>query len=134
MEIGFFFFFFSAITQLLITISKQKMASQLAPLPQPIGVFDQFITPHGDTLVVKEKLLDSFDIKNVNGQPIIRVQGQLLSLHGRKTVSDMSGNHLFDVVKELLHIHATFVAEDKSQKKLLEVKSKFARKLLFNMP
>ncbi|KAK4225615.1 tubby C-terminal-like domain-containing protein [Podospora fimiseda] len=98
----------------------------LAPLPQPIAVFDQFITPYGDTLVVKEKLLDCFDIKNVAGQPILRVQGQIMSIHGRKTVTDMQGNHLFDIIKELLHWHATFVAEDKSQRKLLEVKSKFA--------
>ncbi|KAK4200929.1 tubby C-terminal-like domain-containing protein [Triangularia verruculosa] len=102
------------------------MAYQLPPLAQPIAIFDQFIARQTETLVIKEKLLDSFDIKTHTGQPVLRVQGQLLSMRGRKTVTDLGGAHLFDIVKEMLHIHATFVANSQAGEKLLEVKSSFA--------
>lgn len=49
-----------------------------------------------------------------------------MSLSGRKSVFDMAGNHLFDIVKEHLHIHTTFAAVDPHGKKLLEVKSSFS--------
>jgi len=71
---------------------------------------------------------DSFDIKMQNGQPIFKIQGKVMSISGRKSVYDMGGNHLFDIVKEHLHIHATYAAVDPSGRKLLEVKSSFARK------
>ncbi|KAK4186171.1 tubby C-terminal-like domain-containing protein [Podospora australis] len=103
------------------------MARQLLPVPQPLAVFDQFITPHPQTLVLKEGFMDSFDIKNVNGQPIFRVEGKILTAHGRKSFFDMQGNHLFDLIKELLHYHATFACETPGDKrKVLKVKSKFA--------
>jgi len=108
------------------------MAFQLAPAPQPIGVWNQFIARQSETLILREKVLslsgDSFDITLQNGQPILKVQGKVMSISGRKSVYDMAGNHLFDIVKELLHIHATYAAIDPSGRKLLEVKSSFARK------
>ncbi|KAK3326800.1 tubby C-terminal-like domain-containing protein [Apodospora peruviana] len=102
---------------------------QLAPSPQPVGIFGPYIARETVTLVLREKVMsltgDSFEIKMQNGQPLMRVEGKLMSISGRKSVTDLNGNHLFDLVKKHLHIHATFVAEDKSGKELLTVKSGF---------
>ncbi|PKX89951.1 LURP-one-related/scramblase family protein [Aspergillus novofumigatus IBT 16806] len=107
------------------------MASQqLCPVPKPIAIFDQFIAQQTETLALKEKVLslsgDSFDLKLANGQPIFQIKSKLMSFRGRKSVFDMAGNHLFDIVKEHLHIHTTFAAEDPNGNKLLEVKSSFS--------
>ncbi|GIK07533.1 hypothetical protein Aspvir_003199 [Aspergillus viridinutans] len=107
------------------------MASlQLSPVPKPVAIFDQFIAQQTETLALKEKVLslsgDSFDVKLANGQPIFQIKAKLMSISGRKSVFDMAGNHLFDIVKEHLHIHTTFAAEDPHGKKLLEVKSSFS--------
>lgn len=103
-------------------------------LPQAgnsVGIFPQLTARQSETLVLKEKILsitgDSFDIKLANGQPILRVQGKALSISGRKAVYDMSGNHLFDIVKEHLHLHTTFAAQDPKGNKIMEVKNSFAR-------
>lgn len=50
-----------------------------------------------------------------------------MSISGRKKVSDMQGNHLFSIVKEHLHIHATFAVESATGDKVMEVKSSFKR-------
>ncbi|KAJ4361817.1 hypothetical protein N0V83_010758 [Neocucurbitaria cava] len=101
----------------------------LAPVPQPIGIFPQFYAASPETLVLKEKVLsltgDSFSIKLANGTPILQVEGKVMSISGRKKVSDMQGKHLFSIVKEHFHLHATFAAEDPAGNKLLEVKSSF---------
>lgn len=106
------------------------MAVQLAPLQQSLGIWKQFFAYQTETLILREKVMslsgDSFDITMANGQPIFRIQGKVMSISGRKSVYDMQGNHLFDIVKEHLHIHATYAAVDPSGKKLLEVKSSFA--------
>ncbi|KAF2271235.1 uncharacterized protein EI97DRAFT_438021 [Westerdykella ornata] len=102
----------------------------LAPVPQPIGVFQSFIARQTETIVLKEKVLslsgDSFSIKLANGTPLFQVQGSVLSISGRKKVTDMAGNHMFDICKEHLHIHTTFAIKDPSGRKIMEVKSKFA--------
>jgi uncharacterized protein YxjI len=103
----------------------------LAPVQQPIGIWNQFLARQTETLVLREKVMslsgDSFDITLASGQPLLRIQGSVLSFSGRKSVFDMTGNHLFDIVKEHLHIHSTYAAVDPSGRKLLEVKSSFAR-------
>ncbi|PHH61475.1 hypothetical protein CDD81_322 [Ophiocordyceps australis] len=100
---------------------------QLPPVQRPIGVFDDFIAKNTETLVIKEKFWslsgDSFDIKLANGTSIFKVHGKHLTIGGRKTVSDMSGRHLFDIVKEHLHVHETYVIEDPQGKKILEIKN-----------
>lgn len=97
-----------------------------------VGIFPVFMNHNGSTIVLKEHVLsltgDSFSIKTADGQPILQVEGKLMSLHGRKKVSDMAGNHLFDIVKEHMHIHTTFACEDPQGQKLMEVKSSFKRK------
>jgi len=102
----------------------------LAPVPHPLGIWNQFLARQSETLVLREKVMslsgDSFDINLLSGQPVLRVQGKVMSLSGRKSVFDLSGNHLFDIVKEHLHIHATYAAVNPAGQKLLEVKSGFA--------
>ncbi|KAK1995305.1 hypothetical protein LX36DRAFT_692683 [Colletotrichum falcatum] len=103
---------------------------QLPQAGNTIGIFPQLTARQSETLVLKEKMLsltgDSFDIKLAKGQPILRVQGKALSISGRKSVYDMSGNHLFDIVKEHLHLHTTFAAQDPHGNKIMEVKSGLA--------
>lgn len=104
--------------------------AQLAPLPQPIGIFDQYLARQTEVIVLREKVMslsgDSFEIKMQNGQPLFRVEGKVLSISGRKTLTDAAGNKLFDIVKEHFHIHTTFAIEDPSGRKLMQVKSGFA--------
>ncbi len=106
----------------------------LPPVPQPIGIFPAFFAQQAETIVLKEHVLsltgDSFSIKLANGTPILQVEGKVFSLGGRKRVTDMAGNHLFSIVRELLHIHATFVVEGPDKTKLMEVKSGFQREYL----
>ncbi|KAF2125869.1 DUF567-domain-containing protein [Dothidotthia symphoricarpi CBS 119687] len=84
----------------------------LAPLPTTIGIHPPFITTRPETLILREKIFsltgDDFEIKLLNGQPILRVSGAALSLTARKKVYDMAGNWLFDIAKELLHVHSTY--------------------------
>lgn len=86
----------------------------------------------GSTIVLKEHVLsltgDSFSIKTADGTPILQVEGKLMSISGRKKVSDMAGNHLFDIIKEHFHIHSTYAVEDPQGTKLMEVKSSFKSK------
>ncbi|KAF2449745.1 hypothetical protein P171DRAFT_451867 [Karstenula rhodostoma CBS 690.94] len=85
--------------------------------------------PYPTTIVLKEHVLsltgDTFSIKLEDGTPILQVEGKIMSISGRKKVRDMSGNHLFDIVKEHLHIHATYACEDPQGQKLMEVKNSF---------
>ena len=107
-------------------------ARQLAPMAQPVGMFDAFIARQSETFILREKAWslsgDSFEIKLRNGQPLIQVKGSVMSWSGRKTVTDMAGNHLFDICQEYLHWHTTYVLKSPDDvTKLMEVKSKFAR-------
>lgn len=99
----------------------------LDPVVEPIAIFDQFVANEPQTLVLREKVLsvsgDSFEIKLANGQPIMKVHGAWVSLSGRKKVEDAHGKHLFDIVKEHLHLHSTYAIEDSHHKKVCEVKS-----------
>ncbi|KGO78278.1 hypothetical protein PITC_058810 [Penicillium italicum] len=99
----------------------------LEPFVEPIAIFDQFVSNEPQTIVLKEKVLsvsgDSFDIKLANGEPILKVHGAWVSISGRKKVEDVHGRHLFDIVKELLHIHATYAIEDPHGEKICEVRN-----------
>ncbi|CAN9295181.1 unnamed protein product [Alternaria sp. RS040] len=103
--------------------------SPLAPAPQPIGVFPQFLAAGQETLVLKEKVIslsgDSFSIKLANGTPVLQVEGKVMSLTGRKKMFDMQGNHLCSIVKEHFHLHSTYVMESAKGDKIMEVKSSF---------
>ncbi|KAI8936661.1 hypothetical protein NX059_007058 [Plenodomus lindquistii] len=101
----------------------------LAPLSQAIGVFPQFFAQGPEAIVLKEKVLsltgDSFSIKTTSGVPLLKVEGKMLSISGRKKVTDMSGVHLFSIVKEHLHIHATFKVEGPKGETIMMVKNSF---------
>lgn len=108
--------------------------AQLAPVQRPIGVFPNFIAKGTEALVIKERVFslsgDSFDITDAQGRAVFKVEAHHISLSGRKSLSDSAGNKLFDLVKEHLHIHTTFVGEDTQKKKILEVKNSFKCMLL----
>ncbi|KAH6980950.1 tubby C-terminal-like domain-containing protein [Ilyonectria robusta] len=104
-------------------------AFQLPPAPREMAVFDNLIARQTETLILREKVMsltgDSFEIKLASGQPILKVQGKVMSISGRKSIFDMAGTHLFDIVKEHLHIHTTFAIETPTGQKIMEVKSGF---------
>ncbi|KAJ5368786.1 uncharacterized protein N7496_008546 [Penicillium cataractarum] len=99
----------------------------LQPFLEPIAIFDQFVAKEPQTLVMKEKVLsvsgDSFEVKLANGQSLLKVHGAWVSISGRKKVEDIHGKHLFDIVKEHLHLHTTYAIEDSHRKKIAEVKN-----------
>jgi uncharacterized protein YxjI len=103
----------------------------LRPVSQPVVLFEQFIATEPQTIGLKEKIFslsgDSFEIKLDSGAPILKVNGAFFSLSGRKKVEDMHGNHLYDLRKEHLHLHTTYVMEDPDGNKLCEVKSSYKR-------
>lgn len=103
-------------------------AYQLPPLPQPLAVFDHTTARQTQTLVIKEKLLDNFDIKDLNGAPWMRVEAKLATVRGRKKFFDSRGGYLFDVTKEPLHLHTTFSLKDQNKREIMEVKSNFSRR------
>lgn len=107
-------------------------AYQLPPMPRALAVFDHMIAPQTQTLVLKEKMFDSFDIKRLDGVPAMRGEGKVLTWHGRKSIYDLSGNHLFDIVKKHWHVHTTFAVEGTSQGNvpIMEVKSSFKRECI----
>jgi uncharacterized protein YxjI len=103
-------------------------STKLSPIPKPVAIFHRFIAQKTETLALKEKISlhgDSFEVKLASGQPILRVEGKFMTISGRKSVYDMASNHLFDIVKEHLHLHTTFAAHDHDGNRLLEVKSNF---------
>ncbi|KAF3392504.1 hypothetical protein F1880_008520 [Penicillium rolfsii] len=102
----------------------------LEPFLEPIAVFDQFVAREPQTLIMKEKVLsvsgDSFEVKLAGGQSLLKVHGAWVSISGRKKVEDIHGKHLFDIVKEHLHLHTTYALEDTHGKKIAEVKNSLA--------
>ncbi|KAJ5896580.1 uncharacterized protein N7473_005979 [Penicillium subrubescens] len=102
----------------------------LEPFLEPIAIFNQFVANEPQTLIMKEKVLsvsgDSFEVKLASGQSLLKVHGAWVSISGRKKVEDIHGKHLFDIVKEHLHLHTTYGIEDSHGKKIAEVKNSLA--------
>jgi uncharacterized protein YxjI len=103
-------------------------ATQLKPVPQPLAVFDHMIARQSQTLVIKEKSFDDFDIKGTDGTQWMHVEGKMASMRGRKKVYGPNGAYLFDVIQRPFHWHTTFSIQKEDKTQLMEVKSKFARK------
>ncbi|KAI0157198.1 DUF567-domain-containing protein [Xylariaceae sp. FL1272] len=104
--------------------------SQIAPYPQQLGLFANFVARQPEVLALKEKVMslsgDSFDIKLANNQPIFQVKGESFSLSNRQHFCDMAGNELFTLRKKLVALHTTYYAEEPNTEKVLfEVKSRF---------
>ncbi|PYH68085.1 uncharacterized protein BO88DRAFT_343410 [Aspergillus vadensis CBS 113365] len=99
----------------------------LQPVSEPIVLSERFIATDTQVLVLKERVLsfsgDSFDITFGDGVPLLKVTGALLSVSGRKKVEDMDRNHLFDIRKEHMHVHTTYVMEDPGGNKICEIRS-----------
>lgn len=102
---------------------------QLAPAPAPLAVIPSCIALQSERLVIKEKVLslsgDSFDILSEDGRPVFRIKGQAMSMSGRKHLTDMDGNFLFDIRKKLVSLHPTYYGEDASGKQLFNVRNRF---------
>jgi hypothetical protein len=109
---------------------------QLEGMAAAIGVFPQYIAQQSETLILKEKVLslsgDSFSIKTIDGRPIFQVKGNAFSLSGRKAVSDMAGNVLFELRKKHIAIHSTYYAVNASDQQFFQVASKFKRTYHFS--
>ncbi|KAF5655214.1 DUF567 domain protein [Fusarium sp. NRRL 25303] len=92
-----------------------------------IGIFPAYITSRTETLIVKQKGLsfsgDDFEVCHANGFPILKVEGAVMSLSGRKRVYDMRENHLFSIVKEHFHIHTTYAVEDPQGARIMTVRN-----------
>ena len=99
----------------------------LQAVPEKIALFDQFVSTEPQTLVLREKVLsvsgDGFDIKTTDGKKILTVHGSWVTFSGRKKVSDEHGKHLFDIVKEHIHLHTTYGIENTHRSTIAEVKS-----------
>lgn len=107
----------------------------LAPRKQALGIYSGFVAQHGEELVLKEKLAslsgDSFSVKTVDGREVVKVGGKAFSLSGRKHVTDLQGQNIFDIRKEHFTLHTTYYCEDAKGDKVMEVKSKWSSMLQF---
>ncbi|PWY61974.1 hypothetical protein BO83DRAFT_404233 [Aspergillus eucalypticola CBS 122712] len=85
----------------------------LNTVSQPVALFEHFITSEPQAIVLKEKIFsfstDSFDIKLGEGVLLLKVTGNIFSVSGCKNVEDMEHNHLFNIHKEHMHLHTTFI-------------------------
>ncbi|PWY71142.1 hypothetical protein BO83DRAFT_314834 [Aspergillus eucalypticola CBS 122712] len=99
----------------------------LQPVSEPIVSSERFIATDTQVLVLKERILslsgDNFDITLGDGMPLLKVTGALLSVPGRKKVKDMHRNLLFDIRKEHMHVHTTYVMEDPGRNKICEIRN-----------
>jgi len=90
----------------------------------------RLIAHQSQRLVIKEKILslpgNSFDIKNVDGRVVFRVDGRIIPFSGRKHVRNAEGEHLFNIRQKLLALHTTFFCEDIQGKRFFKVKRQFS--------
>jgi LURP-one-related len=110
----------------------QHSTPVLPPFPHSLGVLPAYYANANETIELREHIFsltgDSFTITTIDGRPILQVQGEVLSLSGRKHVTDPSGQPLFDLRKEHFALHATFSAEGPNNSgRLFQVKNKFKR-------
>ncbi|PNP85754.1 hypothetical protein FNYG_00810 [Fusarium nygamai] len=100
-----------------------------ALLGHQVGIFPAYITIRTETLIVREKLGsfngDEFEVQHVNGLPILKVEGKVMSISGRKMVYDMRCNHLFSIVRKHLHFRTRYVVEDPQGREIMNVRSSF---------
>jgi uncharacterized protein YxjI len=76
--------------------------------------------------VIREKIFhlgEDSVIMNESGQPILEVDGKVLSLHNRLIVRDMAGNELLQVQRRLLALRPTYEITRGGQE-LAEVRKK----------
>jgi len=102
----------------------------LAPLSRQAGVFPNWIARQPITLVLKEKILswsgEDIYINDINGVPVFRLAGKVMSISKRKSFSDAAGNLLFTLRQEIFSIMRHYYAEGPQDERFLEVKGKFS--------
>jgi uncharacterized protein YxjI len=73
-----------------------------------------FYSPNQVTLQLKEKVFsltgDDFTVQTVDGFPVCKVKGKLISLHGKKVFTDMAGQELFELKSKTLALFKSFTA------------------------
>ena len=98
---------------------------QLAPYPKKLGVLPPFYAQQCTSLVMKEKLMSwsghDFEVKTLDGHPVLKVQGKAMSLSGRKEVMDMQGQHLFTIRNRQFSWNKSFYVEDPSGQEFMTV-------------
>jgi len=92
-------------------IFETKLAAFTPPLgPQPPN--PAFYSPNQVTLQMREKVFsltgDDFIVQTVDGLPICKVKGKLISLHGKKAFTDMAGQEIFDLKSKTLALFKSF--------------------------
>jgi len=106
-------------------------SSSLPPTPYPVGAIPTYCT-HTNEIVLKltEKRLswtgDDFDVHDVAGQKIFRVEAKAVSMHDRKNFIDAKGVKLFSLVKRMIALHATYDAEGPDGSKLFTITKKLS--------
>ncbi|KAH8918000.1 hypothetical protein BT69DRAFT_1248181 [Atractiella rhizophila] len=107
------------------------MAQPLTVPPHPIGLLPQY-TKHSQPIAIKikEHVLslsgDSFTIKDIGDNSIVKVDGKWISLHSKKTLRDANTDaELFTMKKKLLRIHQTYELVDASENVLAVLKGKW---------
>lgn len=105
-------------------------APYLAPLPQPLAVLPNYIAQYPTALVLSDRMFSFGDavIKDINGNPVFHVVGKAFSMSARKEVTDMQGNALFTIRKELFSIPPSFYCEAPNGQRFLDVNGKWSCK------
>ena len=105
---------------------------QLAPYPKSLGVLPPFYAQQCTSLVMKEKMMNwtghDFEVKTLDGHPVLRIQGKAMSLSGRKEVMDMQGRHLFTIRRRQFSWNKSFYVEDPSGHEFMSVDGHFSCK------
>ena len=105
----------------------------LPPLEHPIAIFPGFASREVESIKLVERMMslsgDSFYIETVpDKKPLLQVQGDALSLSGRKRCFNTRGDHLFTIRKELFSIPRSYYAEDPEGTRFFDIEGKFSLK------
>lgn len=104
----------------------------LPPAPHPVGV-NRFYTQHTHELALKvrERKVafsgDDFAVKDAaTDQTVFKVKGKVMSLSGKKDVSDAAGQDLFTIRKKHVAIRKTYKGDDaKTGEEIFKIESSF---------
>ncbi|KAH8812924.1 tubby C-terminal-like domain-containing protein [Xylogone sp. PMI_703] len=86
----------------------------LAPLAHPIGLTTNFIRPNQPTtLIMRQKIFslaadNGFNVEDENGTALINVHSKVFTIHNRKYIDDMQGNHLLEIAESVIKIVPKF--------------------------
>lgn len=80
------------------------------PLAEPVVVIShKFLAPYPVDLTIVEKVLKlsdgNFEVKDVNGNVVFKVEGKFFTLHNRRIVKDAAGNPIVSLENKILTAH-----------------------------